>query len=187
MGLRNVGCLNPARFEAGGSIYNRLVTFPPPEIPLREARPRDFAELWALDRRCFVPEIAYTRAELHKVMQEPEAFTLVAQRASGPILAFLVGALDARRRGHVITIDVLPDSRRCGLGGRLIRAAEERWRNVGVREVRLEVAVNNHAALAFYARFGYRILNRLPDYYPGGLDGLLLEKPLLPSRDRAST
>ena len=146
-----------------------------PDILLREATPHDFAELWALDQRCFVPEIAYTSDELREAMREPEAFTLVAERG-GAIVGFLVGALDARRRGHVITIDVVPDLRRRGLGGRLIAAAEQRWLHAGVQLVRLEVAVNNHSALAFYARLGYRILHRLPRYYPGGLDGLSLEK-----------
>ena len=147
-----------------------------PDILLREATPQDFAELWALDQRCFVPEIAYTIDELREAMREPEAFTLVAERSGDAIVGFLVGALDARRRGHVITIDVVPDLRRRGLGGRLIAAAEQRWLHAGVQLIRLEVAVNNHSALAFYAGLGYRVLHRLPRYYPGGLDGLSLEK-----------
>jgi ribosomal protein S18 acetylase RimI-like enzyme len=38
----------------------------------------------------------------------------------------------------------------------------------------LEAAVNNAAALSFYARLGYRVERTLPGYYAEDLDGLRL-------------
>jgi ribosomal protein S18 acetylase RimI-like enzyme len=42
----------------------------------------------------------------------------------------------------------------------------------------LETAVDNAAAIAFYERHGYRVLQTLPRYYHGELDALLMGKRL---------
>jgi ribosomal protein S18 acetylase RimI-like enzyme len=58
----------------------------------------------------------------------------------------------------------------------LIEALERRFNDSGCTAVLLEVAVNNQAALTFYIRHGYNVLKTLREYYPGGLDGLLMGK-----------
>jgi ribosomal protein S18 acetylase RimI-like enzyme len=44
--------------------------------------------------------------------------------------------------------------------------------------MRLEVAVDNAVAIAFYERHGYRTVARLADYYGPGLDAWRMEKAL---------
>jgi ribosomal protein S18 acetylase RimI-like enzyme len=43
----------------------------------------------------------------------------------------------------------------------------------------LETAVDNVAALLFYKRRGYNVLETFPRYYSNAMDALLLEKDLL--------
>jgi len=85
---------------------------------------------------------------------------------------------DREGQGHVITIDVLPEARRSGLGSRLMAAAEERLRALGCSVVFLETAVDNAAALAFYKRHGYSIVHTIPRYYLDSVDALVLVKDL---------
>jgi ribosomal-protein-alanine N-acetyltransferase len=147
----------------------------------------DFEELWRMDQVCFDPQLAYSRPELAVYMRRPGAFTLVAVSAeadsakatsSEKIVGFIVA--EARRRtGHIITIDVLPDARRSGIGSSLLQAAEDRLRLAGVSVVELETAVDNAAAILFYKRKEYFVEKTVPGYYSNQLDALVMRKDLV--------
>jgi ribosomal-protein-alanine N-acetyltransferase len=84
-----------------------------------------------------------------------------------------------KKHGRILTLDVLPEARRSGLGSTLLLECEKRLRQRNCTEVYLETAVNNEAALKLYHKQGYRTLRTLPDYYHGsGLDAFLLGKEL---------
>jgi [ribosomal protein S18]-alanine N-acetyltransferase len=145
---------------------------------IRPATPADFDTLWRIDQACFEPGIAYSRRELAWYMQRPGAFTILTESEKSPV-AFIVAAVMKKNTGHIITLDVLPDHRRSGLGSRLLDAAEQRLRDARCTTVSLETAVNNHVAIRFYMRHGYSIQRTLPRYYSDGLDALALTKPLI--------
>ena len=94
------------------------------------------------------------------------------------VVAFVLGARRGRREGHVITLDVAPEARRHGVGRHLLARLEERFHAQGVRRVRLEVAVDNAVAIAFYERQSYETVGRIADYYGPGLDAWEMEKAL---------
>lgn len=165
------------------------------EFKIREFRRADFFRLWEIDQQCFVPGVSYSQPELLFYMRRPRAFTLVAEHDSSKngkgalienveAVGFIV-AEAARFTGHIITIDVLEEFRRSGLGTRLIAAAEQRLLSAGCRAVSLETAVDNAAALAFYKRHRYFLVKTVPRYYSTGVDAFVLKKDLLsegPSR-----
>jgi len=146
---------------------------------IRDYRSADLETLWKIDQACFARGISYTRRELAFYIARKRGFTLVAE-LNGRIIGFLVMDRDRGGRGHVITIDVLPEARRSGLGSRLMAAAEERLRALGCSAVFLETAVDNAAALAFYKRHGYNIIHTIPRYYLDSIDALVLAKDLAP-------
>ena len=160
-----------------------MLCFSEPPVPsvIRDYRPNDFETLWKIDQMCFARGISYTRRELAFYIARKRGFTLVAER-DGRIVGFLVVGRDCESQGHVITIDVLPEARRSGLGSRLMAAAEERLRALGCSAVFLETAVDNAPALAFYKRHGYSIVQTIPRYYLDSIDGLVLAKELPPDR-----
>jgi ribosomal-protein-alanine N-acetyltransferase len=144
---------------------------------IRDFRRAEFLELWRIDQACFEPHFAYSQKELAWYMSRPGAFTLVAEN-DGATAGFVTAAPLKQGSGHIITIDVVEDARRSGVGSELLRAAEERLRTGGCERVQLEVSVSNTAAIRFYQRHGYGILRTLPRYYNGELDALLMEKLL---------
>jgi len=170
-------------------FYNGEVDF-----VLRDFRREDFETLWGIDQMCFPPGIAYSRRELAIYMRETRSFTLVAEVASGKgkpsgksegesgsnagIVGFLVAEAH-RRSGHIITIDVLAEVRRAGVGSKLLAGAEDRLRAAQCRGVFLETAVDNQPALAFYKRHQYFLVKTMPVYYSNGVDALVLRKDLL--------
>lgn len=144
---------------------------------LRAYRAADFETLWQLDQRCFPAQIAYSREELAYYLRNKTAIHLVAWDEDR-IVAFILGHLDRRGFGHIVTLDVDPANRHSGLGTMLMKALEEKFRRADCRSILLEVAVNNFAALSFYKKHGYSVLKTLSRYYPGGLDGLLMGKSM---------
>jgi [ribosomal protein S18]-alanine N-acetyltransferase len=151
------------------------------EFTIREFRRGDFNALWEIDQECFPPGISYSQMELLTYMRRLRAFTLVAERADGEQAKAPVGFIVAetgRQAGHIITIDVLEEARRSGLGSSLLMAAEHRLKEAGCRAVFLETAVDNRAALAFYKRHQYFLVKTLPRYYSNGVDAFMLKKEL---------
>jgi ribosomal-protein-alanine N-acetyltransferase len=156
-----------------------------PRIRIREYQHSDFGPLCAIDRQCFSESIAYSSEEMALGLAQPGAFALVAEE-DGRVVAFALFCHERRYLGHVITIDILPEYRRMGLGRELMELGEQRLKDFGVSRLVLEVDVRNEQAIGFYERLGYTIRRRLPAYYADGADALLMEKYLVipPNRPR---
>ena len=164
------------------------------QFTIRPYRQEDFRILWEIDQSCFPPGISYTQFELQSYICRSNAFTLVAEEdpsvnrpdpkefslglGGSDIVGFLVGERMPRKRGHIITIDVRAQARRHRVGSALLNSAEEQVRSWKCSAIRLETAVDNVAALSFYKRHGYSVIQTVPRYYSNGLDALLLEKDL---------
>lgn len=175
----------PHALEIPLSRYNGGVPF-----RIRQFEKNDFDALWRIDQSCFDPQLAYSRPELAFYIRRPGSFTLVAQAEGdevggegivpADILGFVVA--EARRKsGHIITIDVVAEARRAGVGSALLRGAEGQLTRAGARSVALETPVNNEAAIRFYKQKGYFVEKTVAGYYSGQLDALVMTKDLAPS------
>ena len=143
---------------------------------IRQFDKADFDTLWRIDQACFDPQLAYSRPEMAFYIRRPGAFTLVAEAEAG-ILGFVV-AETRRKSSHIITIDVVAEARRLGVGSALMRAAEEHLLQAGALAVELETPVNNDAAIRFYKQQGYFVEKTVAGYYSGQLDALVMTKEL---------
>lgn len=152
---------------------------------LRDYDSADFRQLWRIDQECFAPGIAYSQRELAWYMGQRDAFTIVAEAERGDkkggagkrrIAGFVVAHKQPRGVGHIVTIDVLLEARRGGVGSLLLEEAEQRLRALGCGAIYLETAVDNAAALCFYKRHGYTVLKTIPRYYLNSIDALLMGK-----------
>ena len=79
---------------------------------------------------------------------------------------------------EILTLAVRPSARRQGLGARLVREGAIAAASRGATRLFLEVADDNAAALALYARAGFIEAGRRPGYYSrpdgGRQDALIL-------------
>ena len=150
---------------------------------IRPFRAEDFDCLWKIDQTCFPPGIAYTQMDLTGFITRRKAITLVAEHAldtkfAGGIAGFAV-AQPIKKVGRILTLDILPQARRCGLATQLILECETRLRANGCEQVYLETAVNNEPAIRLYSKLGYQILRTLPLYYSThALDAYMMGKIL---------
>jgi ribosomal-protein-alanine N-acetyltransferase len=151
-------------------------------IHLRDVERADLDALFALDQQCFPPGIAYSRATLRYFLSQPRFRSIVAEDdTSKAILGFIIAEVHlehARRIGHIITIDVALSERRRGLGRTLMQEMLDLLAASEVATIRLEVAVDNLGAQEFYRQLGFAQTGRIPGFYLGTLDALVLERSL---------
>ena len=137
----------------------------------------EIERLHEIDRVCFPDYMAYSRTELHFFLRHPFSIGKMAV-AAATICGFAIGRCRPGSLAHVITLDVIPEARRHGVGAMLMAALHEEFRKRDCTQVALEVAAGNSAAQRFYEALGYRRVKLLPGYYQGRQDAYHLEKLL---------
>jgi ribosomal protein S18 acetylase RimI-like enzyme len=95
---------------------------------------------------------------------DPRAVFLVAERQERGPVAFLIGGVEREIRiyklekyGFIHDLWVEEDYRNEGLGRQLVMRAIERFRELGVPQVRLDTAAANDAARKLFASCGFRV------------------------------
>jgi ribosomal protein S18 acetylase RimI-like enzyme len=146
-------------------------------LMLRSYEPHDFAALHRLDQACFPAGISYSKTTLRYFLTLASADCVIA--ADGIHIAGFVLSEENPPLAHIITLDVDQRQRRNGVGTALLQQLESNLTARGVRSVLLETAIDNHAAVAFWQRHGYRIEATLKRYYLGRVDAYEMRKLLL--------
>ncbi len=79
-------------------------------------------------------------------------------------------------KGHIISVAVLSEHRKKGIGQALMNQAMIAMKEYGSSEYYLEVRVSNLAAVGMYQKLDYHIAKRLRGYYMDGEDAYLMSK-----------
>jgi len=150
------------------------------QLTLRSYSPGDFETLYSIDQDCYPRGIAYSRRTLKWFLALPGVDCVVAQGETEPDVstAGFVIVETKGPKGHIITLDVVRECRRSGVGTALLLEAERRMRERGVLRVSLETATSNEAGVAFWQRHGYRGTGVLRGYYLGRIDAYAMLKDL---------
>ena len=103
------------------------------------------------------------RSWLKARAKDPRAVFLVAERSPGHLVGFLIGTVEREipiyrlaEYGFIHDVWIEPDYRNEGLARQLVTLAAERFRSIGVRQVRLDVLVSNTPAQNLFASCGFR-------------------------------
>ena len=88
-------------------------------------------------------------------------------RADTRLLGYFV-LIVAAAEAHLLNLSVAAQSQRRGHGGALLAESIRISRQLGARNVYLEVRPSNRGAQALYARFGFRHIALRRGYYPAG-------------------
>jgi ribosomal-protein-alanine N-acetyltransferase len=123
---------------------------------------------------------AWTEAAFATLLALPGRCAFVADEARQPLgfvpMGFVLLGL-AADEAEVITLAVLPDARRRGIGAALVAAAAREAAARGATRLFLEVAEDNAPARALYARAGFLPVGRRKGYYArpaAAVDALVL-------------
>src|SRR5262245_14253861 len=144
-------------------------------VKIRDYAAADFKRLYEIDHAAFTEDIAYSRIELQFYVKSRKCRTLVAE-AENEVIGFVVGCIEPRSLGHIITIDVMPHHQRQRIGSQLLARIEKWLWKEGAEAIYLETPVDDAGARGFYDKHGYFMFERMEGYYNGTLDAFLMMK-----------
>lgn len=152
---------------------------------LRKFKPDDLQSVININRYC-LPEnyMDFFFMDLHQ--RFPETF-IVAEH-DGKIVGYIMCRIEVGlaslglggliRKGHVVSIAVLPEGRRKGVANALMTRAMEGMRQYKAKLCYLEVRVTNDPGVALYKKLGFEVSRTLRGYYSDGEDAYVMTKKL---------
>jgi ribosomal-protein-alanine N-acetyltransferase len=152
---------------------------------LRKFTPDDLQSVMQINHLC-LPE-NYTDfffIDLHQRFPE----TFIVAEEDGKIVGYIMCRVEVGlssfglggliRKGHVVSIAVLPQGRRKGVAQALMTTAMEGMRNYKAKLCYLEVRVTNAAGVALYSKLGFEVSRTSNGYYSDGEDAYVMTKKL---------
>ncbi len=142
---------------------------------VRRFKPSDLDGVIRINREC-LPENYSTLFFMNLYKRFPETF-IVAEinreivgyimcRIETGIPSFKV--LGIAKKGHVISIAVLPEHHRKGIGNQLIKEATRAMVYYKAKECYLEVRESNLPAIELYKKLGFEVVRSIRNYYADG-------------------
>lgn len=116
----------------------------------------------------------------------PETF-IVAEE-NGEVVGYIMCRIEAclsnlglsgiTKKGHVVSVAVLPENRRKGVGEALVAKATEGMRLYGAKQLYLEVRVTNEEAVRLYKKLGLEVTRTIRSYYADGEDAYVMSRKI---------
>jgi len=146
-------------------------------VRLRPMRPADLDELMPHERDMFGTE-SWSRASYEDELADTDLrYYLVAER-DGRVVGS-GGLLTVGGTAEVLTVGVLPEMRRQGIGEQLMAGLLAEARRRAASEVLLEVRMDNDSARKLYEKLGFAVIGIRRGYYDlGRVDALTMRLPL---------
>ncbi|MGD0994719.1 MAG: N-acetyltransferase [Candidatus Bathyarchaeia archaeon] len=152
---------------------------------LRKFVPDDLQSVMQINRVC-LPE-NYTDfffMDLHQRFPE----TFIVAEENGAIAGYTMCRIEVGlsnygfggliRKGHVVSIAVLPQHRRKGVAQAVITRALEGMQYYKAKQCFLEVRVTNEAGVSLYKKLGFEVTRTINGYYSDGEDAYVMTKKL---------
>jgi ribosomal-protein-alanine N-acetyltransferase len=152
---------------------------------MRKFMPDDLQSVMQINRVC-LPEnyTDYFFMDLHERFPE----TFIVAEENGKIAGYIMCRVEVGlanhglggliRKGHVVSIAVLPQYRRKGVAQALINVALEGMRNYKAKLCYLEVRVTNDVGIALYKKLGFEVSKTINGYYSDGENAYVMTKKL---------
>jgi ribosomal-protein-alanine N-acetyltransferase len=152
---------------------------------LRRFKPPDLERVMHINRVC-LPENYTTFFFMNLYQRFPETF-IVAEE-NGEVVGYTMCRIETgipsfkllgiTRKGHVISIAVLPEHQRDGIGYGLMREAMQAMVNYKAKECYLEVRASNVPAVELYRKMGFEVARTIRGYYADGEDAYVMARKL---------
>jgi ribosomal-protein-alanine N-acetyltransferase len=136
----------------------------------RETLPENYSDYFFMDLYERFPE-AFIVAE-----EEGKVVGYIMCRIEVGLSNFGLGGLI--RKGHVVSIAVLPRFRRKGVAQGLLNRAMEGMVSYKAKQCYLEVRVTNDAGVMLYRKLGFEVSRTVNSYYSDGESAYVMTKKL---------
>jgi ribosomal-protein-alanine N-acetyltransferase len=157
---------------------------------LRQFKPSDLDGVIRINREC-LPENYSTLFFMNLFRRFPKMF-IVAENSGEPVGYIMCRIetgipsfkiLGITKKGHVISIAVLPEHQKKGVGFLLVQEAMQAMVGYNAKECYLEVRTSNLPAIKLYKKLGFEITRTIKDYYADGEDAFVMARHLSTSTE----
>jgi len=90
----------------------------------------------------------------------------------------IIGLQGLIKKGHIVSVAVLPQNRRKGIGEALVKKAMKQMLLYKAKQCFLEVRVSNRPAVDLYKKLGFQVARTIKGYYSDGEDAHMMTKKL---------
>lgn len=151
---------------------------------IRRFEPADLRQVIELNRVC-LPENYSSNFFLSIYQHFSETF-VVAEEA-GEVVGYAMCRVEHKfgfslfggaKRGHLISIAVLPDFRRKGVASALMKEVMKALGAYGCGDLFLEVRVSNVGGVGLYRKLGFEVERRIRHYYADGEGAYVMSRHL---------
>lgn len=152
---------------------------------LRKFTLNDLQTVMHINRVC-LPEnyTDYFFIELHQKFPE----TFIVAEENGEVIGYIMCRIELGlsnfgfggllKKGHIVSVAVLHQHRRKGIGKALVAQALENMRIYNAKQCFLEVRVTNTPAIELYKKLGFEITRTIHGYYSDGEDAYVMTRKL---------
>jgi len=152
---------------------------------LRKFNMNDLQTVMHINRTC-LPEnyTDYFFIELHQRFPE----TFIVAEENGEVVGYIMcrielglsnfGFSGLLKKGHIVSVAVLQQHRRKGIGEALVAQALENMRIYNAKQCFLEVRVTNTPAIELYKKLGFEVTRTIHGYYSDGEDAYVMTRKL---------
>ena len=126
----------------------------------------------------------YFFIDLHQRFPE----TFIVAEENGEVVGYIMcrvelglsnfGFSGVIKKGHVVSVAVLPQYRRKGIGQALIAEAMDGMRVYNAKQCFLEVRVTNTPAIDLYKKLGFQVTRTIHGYYADGENAYVMSRKL---------
>lgn len=148
---------------------------PNTQLSIRPAHIEDLDALDQLEKQSFVTDRLSRRSFRHWIGTSHRAL-LVAELANTLVAYILIIYHPGTRLARVYSLAVAEQARGFGIARKLMTAGEQASREGGRLYLRLEVSVDNIAAIRLYESLGFQKFGLYQDYYEDHQDALRYQK-----------
>jgi len=152
---------------------------------LRRFKPDDLEKVMHINQVC-LPENYSTYFFMELYERYPETFLVaeVGLDIVGYIMCRIesglsgLGLFGMTKRGHVISVAVLPEAQRKGIAEALMHQAMRSMRGYNAKECYLEVRASNTPAINLYKKLDFETTRIAHGYYADGEDAAIMTRKL---------
>lgn len=115
--------------------------------------------------------------------------TFIVAEQAGTIIGYVMCRIEkgfscfaffgVSKKGHVISIAVLPEYQHKGVGSTLVKEVIKKMRLDRIKECYLEVRTSNAPAIIMYKKLGFQTVRTKRGYYADGEDAYVMAKKLV--------
>lgn len=152
---------------------------------VRPFNPSDLDRVMKINHEC-LPENYAPLFFINLYKRFPDTF--IVAEIEGELIGYIMCRIETgvpsfkllgiTKKGHVISIAVLPSHHHKGIGYALIQEATRAMANYKAKECYLEVRESNLPAINLYKKMGFEVARTIRNYYADGEDAYLMAKPL---------